>query len=371
MHIQSEYTSRSLRTFLIINLFVLIIWIIYLLKLLIARISRYLKISRNRLPINKDYEDQYRVKVDILKYIFLICCFTFELFSEFFGFMTGHLASHDDRKPHEPLRLSSSCELLPVGWLYRLYRFRIVFLMCQALWYCCTILALSLFMWMLHIQIRAYKKSLNQMRYLFPGIVLTLTVVTLFVLSIVKETAIFGSVLYCMLFLLIYIITVYKVIRFGKILKEIRNDSSDNVKNSYRKGYYLNKLYFDDQNFKKYGILVVSILFFLGLDLFSQFVYNYFNVLISSILINPCWFNYVYKINLDFKLSNTTIQYIMESSDYLTIVRNITSSCYILGFICLSIGIVFIPKLYSIFRKCCKKQITESSSQLEEKLIHN
>ena len=362
-------TSRLLRSFLIVNLFVLIVWIIYLIKLLIAQIARYFKISKNRFPINKDYEEQYRIKVDILKYIFLICCFTFELLSEFFGFMTGDIASHDDKKPHIPLRLSSSCELIPVGWLYRLYKFEIDFLLCQSLWYCCTILALSLFMWMMHVQIRAYKKSLNQTRYVLPIIAIVLLVITTFVLSAVKQTAIFGSVFYCVLVLLIYVVTVYKVIRFGKILREIRNESIDNVKDSYRKGFYINKLYLDEQNFKKYGVLVVSILFLLGLDLFSQFVYNYFNVFIFSILINPCWFDFVYKINLDFRLSNGTINSLVVSTDYLIIIRNITSCCYILGFICLSIGIVFLPKMYSVFRKLCKREDSDKSNELEEKLI--
>ena len=364
-------SSKVLKTFLIVNLFVLIIWIVYLLKLIITQIVRYFKISQNKFPVINDYEEQYRVKVDILKYAFLICCFACELLSEFFGFLTGHLASHDDHKPNNPIHLSPTCELIPFGWLYRIYRNHVSFVVCQALWYCYTILALSLFTWMLHIQIRAYSKALNQVRYVLPSILLLFAVGAIFVLSTVEKTAVFGSVTYCILVLLIYVVAVYKVIRFGKILRQIRNESSLNAKDSFRKVFYNNKLSFDEKNFKKYGVLVALILFFLGLDLCSQFVYNCFNVLVSSILINPCWFNHVYKINFHIKLSNATIQHVTHSAYYLTVARNITSSCYILGFICLSVGIVFIPKLFSIFRTCCKKENPEFqvSGELEEKLI--
>ena len=358
------FASIILKVLLAINIFVILIWIIYLLKLLLTLILKLIRASRSKFPEFTDYHDQYIMKVDILKYVFLISCFICEMFSEFFGLLTKQLA-YDNPVDSKGLNLSDTCSLLPVGWLYRFYKLPISFRTSQALWYCFTILALTLFLWLFHVLNKVYRKCLNQIKYVLPILLLSLSILSTFILSFFPQTAVFGSILYCFFVVMLYITLIIHMKRFGRVLVEIQNGSITNVENSFEKELFLEKLSQEQRTIRKYRILVVSILVLLGLDLFSQCIYNIFDVFLYSILINPCWLHHVFNLPVNFQLSYHTIYLIHQSADYLIIMRDLASICYISGFICFNSAVLFSPILSSV-RKRFKKR---KENELEVKLL--
>ena len=358
------FASIILRGLLAINIFVIFLWIVYLSKLLLTQILKLIRISKSQFPEFSDYSNQYRMKVDILKYVFLMSCFVCEMFSEVFGFLTKQLA-FDNHVDSKGLNISDSCTLLPVGWLYRFYKLPISFRTTQALWYCFTILALSLFLWLFYILNKVYRKSLNQVRYVFPIVLLSFCILSTFVLSFFPQTAVFGSILYCIFVVMLYATLVIHIKRFGKVLEEIRNGSLTNVENSFEKEFFLEKLFQDQRTIRKFRILIILILLLMGLDLFSQCIYNIFDVFIFSILINPCWLRHVFNLHANFRLSHHTISDLQESTNYLIIMRDLGSIFYIFGFICFNSGVLFLPILSSV-RKRYKRS---KEDELQVKLL--
>ena len=358
------FASIILRVLLTINIAVIFLWLLYLLKLLLTQILKLIRISKSKYPQFSDYSEQYKMKVDILKYVFLMGCFICEMFSELFGFLTKQLA-YDNPVDSKGLNLSDTCELLPVGWLYRFYKLPISFRTSQALWYCFTILALFLFLWLFYILNKVYRKSLNQVKYVFPIVLLSFSILSTFILSVFPQTAVFGSILYCIFVVMLYITLGIHMKRFGRVLEEIRNGSLINVENSFEKELFLKKLSQEQRTIRKYNFLVILILFLLGLDLFSQCIYNIFDVFLFSILINPCWLHHAFNLHVSFSLTYHTIYRLHESADYLILMRDLASICYIFGFICFNSGVLFLSILSSVRKRFRKRK----ENELEVKLL--
>ena len=358
--------SKMLGVMIIIQALAVLAWTIYFIRQLFLNVKQSYLISKQRTPDMEAYDKQYRYKVEVLKNGFLVGFFISVFLCQAFG-MCAYIVVHEKKYRHMQAQynISPDCTL-EQGWLFRLYIFPTRYRIYHALWYSCTVLSLAIFMWLFNVLVKAYRKSLNQIRYVRPIIFTVSLVGVTFILSVVIQTAVFGSLLFSVLLFLLYIPIVRNVWRFDKVLREKKNDSVSKVENN---GDDTEQLGHDEETINRNRLLISSILVLFACKWVGDLVYTFIVIFLYSILLNPCWFKHVYKIPLNFQLSKDTLDSVVASTEYLIIFRDVMASLYLYGFVIFSIVLVLIPKLRLLVNKLYKNRRTEDSD-LKQSLIN-